>query len=150
LLEWLMRSNLQTALENVALWHERDISHSSNERIILPDTTTLASYATRRLKNVLEGLVVFPERMWANLEGQGGLVFSQRVLHQLIDTGLAREAAYEVVQRNALEAWESGVDFRELLARDDANPLSNAQLNEAFDLKWYLREVDSVYARFGL
>jgi adenylosuccinate lyase len=146
----LMRSNLQAALENVALWHERDISHSSNERIILPDTTTLASYATRRLKGVLENLVVFPERMWANLEGQGGLVFSQRVLHQLIEKGLAREAAYEIVQRNALEAWESGVDFRELLAKDDANPLSNPELDEAFDLKWYLREVDAIYARFGL
>ena len=146
----LMRSNVQAALENVVLWHERDISHSSAERVILPDTTTVASFAARRLKSVLEGLVVFPERMWANLDALGGLVFSQRVLHQLIDKGLAREVAYDIVQRNALECWETGTPFRTLLERDSSMTLPASELDEAFSLKWYLREVDAIYARFGL
>ena len=146
----LMRGNLQTALENVVLWHERDISHSSAERVILPDTTTAASFAARRANAVLEGLVVFPERMWANLDALGGLVFSQRVLHLLIEKGLAREAAYDIVQRNALECWETGTPFRTLLERDAAMTLPAAELEEAFSLKWYLREVDTIYARFGM
>ena len=147
----LLRGYLVTALENVALWHERDISHSSAERVILPDATSLASYATRRLSGVLSGLVVFPERMLKNLNDLGGLVFSQRVLHLLIDEkGLAREAAYAIVQRNALQSWETGEGLRELLRADPENPLSQADLNEAFKLDWYLREVDTIYQRFGL
>ncbi|WP_161881122.1 adenylosuccinate lyase [Deinococcus alpinitundrae] len=147
----LLRGYLVTALENVPLWHERDISHSSAERVILPDATGLASYAARRLMGVLEGLVVFPERMLHNLNDLGGLVFSQRVLHLLIDDKqLSREAAYEIVQRNALRSWETGEGLRELLAADPANPLSDTELGEAFDLAWYLREVDHIYRRFGL
>jgi adenylosuccinate lyase len=146
----LLRSNLQAALENVALWHERDISHSSVERVILPDSTTLASYATRRLSHILKNLVVFPERMLANIDGLGGLVYSQRVLGLLLDHGLMREAAYEIVQRNALRAWESSTSFRELLEQDAENPLKGARLDAAFDLQWYLRQVDTIYARFGL
>lgn len=146
----LMRSNLQAALENVSLWHERDISHSSVERVILPDTTTLASYATRRLAGVIEGLVVFPERMLANLNALGGLVYSQRVLHALIELGLSREAAYEVVQRNALAAWEDGTPLRALLEADPGCALGAAELDAAFDLGWYLREVDGIYARMGV
>lgn len=147
----LLRGYLMTALDNVALWHERDISHSSAERVILPDATTAASYAARRLAGVLEGLVVFPERMLANLEGLGGLVFSQRVLHILIDDkGMGREDAYAIVQRNALKSWESGEGLRELLQADPENPLGEADLNRAFDLDWYLREVDNIYSRFGL
>ncbi len=146
----ILRGNLQAGLENVALWHERDISHSSVERIILPDSTTLASYATRRLAGILEKLVVFPERMMTNLDGLGGLVYSQRVLGLLLDHGLMREAAYEIVQRNALQAWESSTSFRDLLERDPENPLKGASLDAAFDLGWYLREVDTIYARFGL
>ncbi len=146
----LLRSNLQAALENVALWHERDISHSSVERVILPDSTTLASYATRRLSHILKNLVVFPERMLANIDSLGGLVYSQRVLGLLLDHGLMREAAYEIVQRNALQAWESSTSFRELLEQDAENPLKGSRLDAAFDLQWYLREVDTIYARFGL
>jgi adenylosuccinate lyase len=146
----ILRSNLLAGLENVALWHERDISHSSVERVILPDSTTLASYATRRLTGILEKLVVFPERMIANMDGQGGLVYSQRVLSLLLDHGLMREAAYEIVQRNALLAWESSASFRDLLEHDPENPVKGANLGAVFDLGWYLREVDTIYARFGL
>ncbi|TSA86464.1 adenylosuccinate lyase [Deinococcus detaillensis] len=147
----LLRGYLVTALENVALWHERDISHSSAERVILPDATGLASYATRRLTGVLRDLAVFPERMLKNLNDLGGLVFSQRVLHLLIDEkGLGREAAYSIVQRNALQSWESGEGLRDLLKADPENPLNDADLDEAFKLEWYLREVDAIYGRFGL
>ncbi|AFZ68308.1 adenylosuccinate lyase [Deinococcus peraridilitoris] len=146
----LLRGFLVTALENVTLWHERDISHSSAERVILPDATTVASYATRRLTGVLRDLVVFPERMLANLNSLGGLVFSQRVLHQLIDGGLSREGAYAIVQRASLRSWESGEGLRELLEADPEMPLSASELDAAFDLGWYLREVDHIYARFGL
>ena len=147
----LLRGYLVTALENVALWHERDISHSSAERVILPDATGLASYATRRLSGVLRDLVVFPDRMLKNLNDLGGLVFSQRVLHLLIDKkGLSREAAYAIVQRNALQSWETGEGLRELLSADPENPLNDADLDEAFNLEWYLREVDAIYRRFGL
>lgn len=147
----LLRSNLQVALENMTLWHERDISHSSAERVILPDSTTLASFAARRLNRILADLVVFPEQMLKNIDALNGLIFSQRVLHGLLEKGdLPREKAYEIVQRCSLEAWESGEHFRQVLARDPEMILSSAELEEAFGLKWYLREVDSIYARFGL
>lgn len=146
----LLRGFLVTGLENVTLWHERDISHSSAERVILPDATGAASYATRRLTGVLRDLVVFPERMLANLNSLGGLVFSQRVLHQLIEKGLTREGAYAIVQRASLDSWESGTGLRELLEQDPEMPLSQEELDAAFDLGWYLREVDHVFARFGL
>ncbi|MBS3967584.1 MAG: adenylosuccinate lyase [Truepera sp.] len=145
----VMRSNLQAALENVALWHERDISHSSVERLILPDTTALASYATRRLTGVIEGLVVYAEAMRQNLDAWHGLSYSQRVLHQLINKGLTREAAYELVQRSSLTAWETGEHLKALLQADPNNCLSEAELDEAFDPAWYLRFVDEIYARFG-
>ncbi|GGM00636.1 adenylosuccinate lyase [Deinococcus aerophilus] len=147
----LLRGFLTTGLENVTLWHERDISHSSAERVILPDATSAASYATRRLTGVLRDLVVFPERMLKNLNDLGGLVFSQRVLHALIDEkGLSREAAYDLVQRHALRSWETGEGLRDLLAADPDSPLSSGELDAAFDLDWYLRHVDDIYARFGM
>lgn len=147
----LLRGFLITGLDNVALWHERDISHSSAERVILPDATAAASYATRRLTGVLRDLVVFPDRMLKNLNDLGGLVFSQRVLHALIDEkGMMREDAYSLVQRNALKSWETGEGLRELLKTDPENPLSDADLDAAFDLGWYLRHVDDIYQRFGL
>ena len=146
----LMRSNLQAALENVALWHERDISHSSVERVILPDTTILASYATRRLTGVVQNLVVYPENMQRNLGALHGLVYSQRVLHKLIDQGMMRETAYDVVQRNSLKSWETQMPLRDLLAADPESPLTNDELDEAFDARWYLRYIDIIYARFGL
>lgn len=146
----LLRAHLQAALENVALWHERDISHSSVERVILPDSTTLASYATRRATRVVRDLVVFPERMRANLDLLGGLVYSQRALHLLIEAGLGRDEAYEIVQRNSLRAWETGEHLRGLLAADPDCPLDPEALAAAFDPGWYLRHVDEIYARFGL
>ncbi len=146
----LLRANLQAGLENVALWHERDISHSSVERVILPDSTALTSYALRRLARVLDELVVYPQRIAANLDLLGGLVYSQRVLHALIGKGMSREAAYELTQRNSLRCWETGEPLRALLAADPENTLDESELAAAFDAKWYLRYVDEIYARFGL
>ena len=146
----LMRSNLQAALENVALWHERDISHSSVERIILPDTTALASYATRRLTRVVNNLIVYPEAMQQNLEALHGLIYSQRVLHKLIDKGMMRESAYEVVQRNSLKSWETQVPLKNLIHADSESPLTEDELEEAFEPGWYLRYIDAIYKRFEL
>jgi len=146
----LLRANLQAALENVVLWHERDISHSSVERVILPDSTTLASYALRRLNRVLEDLVVYQETMARNVDLLNGLVFSQRVLHELIADGLSREAAYDVVQDASLSSLESGRHLRELVAEDPRNTLSEARLAQAFDPAWFLRHVDAIFARFDL
>lgn len=146
----LIRGNLQVALENVALWHERDISHSSAERVILPDSTAAASFSARRLRRILADLVVFPDRMIQNLDALNGLIFSQRVLHKLLDTGLMRETAYAIVQRCSLETWETGEHLRSVLERDPDMSLSADALDAAFGLDWYLREVDKSYARFGL
>lgn len=149
----VLRGNAQIALENVTLWHERDISHSSAERVILPDSTTLASYATRRLTNVIKNLVIYPDNMQRNLEQLGGLVFSQRVLHKLIASGMMREDAYTIVQRASLQVWEGlneGATLRAVLENDPENPLEAASLDEAFNQAWYLRFVDEIYARFGL
>ncbi|MGL4608292.1 MAG: adenylosuccinate lyase [Trueperaceae bacterium] len=146
----LLRSNLQAGLENIALWHERDISHSSTERVILPDTTTLASYATRRLTHVVQNLMVYPENMQKNLESLHGLIYSQRVLHKLIDKGMMRETAYEVVQRNSLMSWETGTHLKTLLEQDTEQSLTPEELNKAFQPDWYLRFVDEIYSRFEL
>jgi adenylosuccinate lyase len=146
----VLRSNLQAALENVALWHERDISHSSAERILLPDTTTLASYAVRRLTSVIRELVVYPENMQKNLDSLQGLIYSQRVLHKLIDKGMMREEAYELVQRNSLQSWETGVHLKALLQQDAKVSLNPYELTECFQPDWFLRYVDEIYSRFGL
>ncbi len=146
----LLRSYLHAAMEDVALWHERDISHSSVERIVLPDATTIASYALRRLKRVLDDLVVYRERMAENVDILRGLVFSQRVMHALIDSGLPREEAYDVVQSASLRSLETGEHMRELVATDPRCRLSGADLSAAFDPAWYLRHVDEVFERFGL
>ena len=130
----LLRSNAQAALENVVLWHERDISHSSTERIILPDSTTLASYATRRMTRVIKNLVVYPENMLKNINALHGLVYSQRVLHKLIDAGMMREQAYDVVQRNSLKSWENQVPLKELIRQDPESPLDEITLEAAFDI----------------
>lgn len=143
----LLRSYLAPAFENVALWHERDISHSSVERVILPDATTLASYALRRATRVLDALVVDEERMRENLGALHGLIYSQRVLHALIEAGLMREEAYEIVQRASLRVWEGAGELRDVLAGDPDSPLDPAALDAAFDPDWYLRRVDAIYAR---
>jgi adenylosuccinate lyase len=138
----VLRSNLSAGLQDVALWHERDISHSSVERIILPDSSQLAYYVMRRLRRLLDGLVVFPERMRQNLDASFGLVFSQPVLLALVQAGATRDDAYRIVQRNAMQAWDESQDFRTLLESDDE--VDNSVLDDAFDLSRSLRHLDHV------
>ncbi|HET6794471.1 MAG TPA: adenylosuccinate lyase, partial [Acidimicrobiales bacterium] len=141
----VLRGYLGAGLEDVALWHERDISHSSVERIVLPDASLLAFHVMRRMTAVIEGLVVHPERMISNLEASHGLVFSQPVLLALVASGLERDAAYRVVQRNAMAAWEERRPFRSLLEADPDVNLNEAQLDEAFSLERALRHTDRVF-----
>jgi adenylosuccinate lyase len=148
----LVRTNALAALENVALWHERDISHSSVERVILPDSTILVDYMLHRMTGIIEGLQVYPERMKENMERSYGLMFSQRVLLKLADTGLPRQHAYDIVQRNAMRAWRERTGFKELLEADPevTARLQPADLAACFDPSWYLRNVDTIYRRAGL
>jgi adenylosuccinate lyase len=148
----LVRGNAQAAFENVALWHERDISHSSVERVILADSTTLVDYMLSQMTRIVEGLVVNPERMKENMERSFGLMYSQRVLLRLADKGLPRQRAYELVQANAMRAWRERRAFRDLLAADPAitAELSPSELDACFDPSWYVRNVDAVFRRAGL
>ena len=148
----LVRGHSVTALENVALWGERDISHSSAERIILPDSCLALDYMLSIFTRVIRGLRVYPERMWANVESSRGLVFSQRVLLALVEKGLAREAAYELVQRNAMKAWDENQDFRQLMRSDEdvVGCLPTAELDDLFDYNYYTRYVDDTFSRLGL
>ncbi|KAB0680894.1 adenylosuccinate lyase [Aureimonas leprariae] len=145
----MVRSYAMPAMENVALWHERDISHSSVERMIGPDATVTLDFALARLAGVVEKLVVYPERMMANLERFKGLVHSQRVLLALTQAGVSREDAYKLVQRNAMKVWEEGADFMtELLADADvALALPEAELREKFDLGYHTKHVDTIFRR---
>jgi adenylosuccinate lyase len=135
----ILRGNLLAGLENVALWHERDISHSSVERVILPDSTTLAYYVLVKAKNVIAGLTVDVDQMHANIESSYGLVFSQSVLLELIAGGISRDEAYRLVQRCALLAWDTKQSFRVLLEQDPDVVMTKAQLDSAFDLSRLLR-----------
>ncbi|MCI0548932.1 MAG: adenylosuccinate lyase [Candidatus Rokubacteria bacterium] len=148
----IVRANAQAALEDVALWHERDISHSSVERVILPDSTCLVDYMLHQMTRIIDGLEVYPERMRENLDRSFGLVFSQQVLLRLAETGLSRQQAYEIVQRNAMRAWRERVSFRDLLAVDPdvAGRLRPETLAACFDPGWYLRNIDAIYRRAGL
>ena len=148
----LVRTNALAAFENVALWHERDISHSSVERVILPDSTILVDYMLHRMTGIIEGLQVYPERMKENMEQSYGLMFSQRVLLKLADTGLPRQHAYEIVQRNAMRSWQERTSFKALLEADPevTARLQPADLAACFEPAWYLRNVDSIYRRAGL
>ena len=148
----VIRSNAQAALENVALWHERDISHSSVERVILPDSTILLDYLLDLTAFILEGLDVDPARMAENLDKSYGLVYSQRVLLKLTDAGLARQVAYEIVQRNAMRAWRERRSFLELLTAEPevSGRLTADELKACFDPAWYLRHVDAIFKRIGL
>ena len=148
----VVRANAQTAFENVALWHERDISHSSAERVIIPDSTTLVDYLLQKTSNLIETMFVYPARMKANLESTGGLVFSGQLLLDLVEHGVSREEAYRMVQRNAMRAWKEGLNFKELLFADEeiTNRVPRAQIERAFDLKRQLRNIDKIFARvFG-
>jgi adenylosuccinate lyase len=148
----VIRSNALAALENVALWHERDISHSSVERVILPDSTILLDYLLDLTTTIVEGLEVDPARMAENLERSYGLVYSQRVLLKLTEAGLPRQVAYEIVQRHAMRAWRERRPFLELLAADPAvnDRLGASGLKECFDAGWFLRHVDTIFTRAGL
>ena len=146
----LVRSAVVPALENVTLWHERDISHSSVERGIAPDATVHLDFALRRLASVMERLVIYPDNMARNLDRLGGLVHSQRVLLGLTQKGLSREAAYAAVQRNAMRVWRGEGNFLDFLKADPEVTLSDAELSELFDLGYHLKHVDTVFARvFG-
>ncbi|MFA5150696.1 MAG: adenylosuccinate lyase [Candidatus Omnitrophota bacterium] len=148
----LLRGNAQAALENVALWHERDISHSSVERIIIPDSTLALDYMLNKFIQVIEGLNVYPEHMMANLIKTRGLIFSQRVLLALMEKGLARPKAYDLVQRSAMHTWKEEIDFKDALLLDAQvlKVLSEKELDKIFDLNYYLRNVNKVFKRVGL
>ena len=148
----LIRGFAVTALENLALWHERDISHSSAERIILPDACLALDYILDLFTGVMQGLRVYPEHMMANMESTRGLVFSQRVLLALVEKGMSRQDAYKVVQGNAMTSWDEGGDFRDLLRADKrvTELLPGDELEGLFDYSYYLRFVDESFRRVGL
>jgi len=145
----VVRSNAQAAFENVALWHERDISHSSVERIIIPDSTTLVDYLLQKTTNLVDTMFVYPERMKTNLESTRGLVFSGQLLLDLVEHGVSREDAYRMVQTHAMRAWKEGADFRRLVLNDKeiTGRVPAKQLEHAFDLKRQLRNIDKIFAR---
>jgi adenylosuccinate lyase len=146
----LVRGMAVPAMENVALWHERDISHSSVERMIGPDATITLDFALVRLTNVIDNLLVYPERMQANLDKLGGLVHSQRVLLALTQAGVSREDAYRLVQRNAMPVWRGEGQFLDLLKADEEVILSDDELEALFDLGYHFKHVDTIFARvFG-
>ncbi|AEP00806.1 MULTISPECIES: adenylosuccinate lyase [Heyndrickxia] len=148
----VLRGYMVTAYENVSLWHERDISHSSAERIILPDATIAINYMLNRFGNIVKNLTVFPENMKRNMDKTLGLIYSQRVLLALIDKGMSREAAYDTVQPKAMESWEKQVPFKELLKKDPAiqSRLTEAELEACFDYHYHLKHVDTIFDRLGL
>lgn len=146
------RGHIQTAYENVSLWHERDISHSSAERVILPDTTELLDYMLHRFGNIVKNLDVFPERMIQNMDETHGLIYSGRVLLKLVQSGLSREKAYDTIQPLTAKCWAEHVPFRPLLEADPVvkERLTKADLDDAFDYHWHLRNVDYIFHRVGL
>ena len=137
------------AFENVPLWHERDISHSSVERVIIPDSTTLVDYLLQKTTNLIDTMFVYPERMMANLESTRGLVFSGQLLLDLVEHGVSREDAYRMVQGHAMHAWKEDLDFRKLVLSDKSitSRVPARQLENAFDLKRQLRNIDKIFAR---
>ena len=145
----VVRSNAQAGFENVALWHERDISHSSVERVIIPDSTTLVDYMLQKTTNVLDTMFVYPERMKVNLESTRGLVFSGQLLLDLVEHGVSREDAYRMVQAHAMRAWKEGLNFRELVLKDKqiTGRVPREQIERAFDLKRQLKNIDGIFAR---
>jgi len=148
----VVRGNAQAGFENVALWHERDISHSSAERVILPDSTTLLDHLLNKTSNLMDTMFVYPERMLANLESTRGLIFSGQLLLDLVEHGVAREEAYRAVQAHAMRAWKEGLDFHDLVLADKeiTAKVPRKQIEHAFDLQRQLKNVDKIFARvFG-
>jgi adenylosuccinate lyase len=148
----VVRGNAMAALEDMPLWHERDISHSSVERVILPDSTILVDYMLKIFTDIIDRLLVYPDAMKANIEKTGGLIFSQRVLLKLVEKGAVREEAYRWVQRNAMARWMEGADFKtNVIADPDIKKyLTAGDIEECFEYSYYLRHVDTIMARFGL
>jgi len=148
----LLRGYAGTALENVALWHERDISHSSVERVVLPDSTITCDHMLQQMIRVIGELRVYPEQLERNLELTGGLIYSQRVLLELVESGMSREEAYDLVQRCAMEAWEGGRTLKEILAGEEIvlNKLGEEKLEDCFDPAYYLQRVDYIYRRLKI
>ena len=148
----VLRGNAQAAMENVALWHERDITHSSVERIIIPDSCILLDYMIATFTDIIETLIVYPENMKKNLELTHGLIFSQSVLLALTKKGMKREDAYSAVQKHAMDVWQSKKNFRDVLESDGAMSayLRTDDLDEIFDLKKSIRHVDFIFERVGL
>ena len=148
----LMRSYAQAALEDVALWHERDISHSSVERVIAPDATILLDFMLHRFTGLIDKLVVYPDRMLDNLNMTKGVIFSQKVLLKLIEKGMSREDAYSIVQRNAMKSWHEGIEFRHLLLTDDevGRYLSPPDIEDIFRFENFLHHINFIFGRvFG-
>ncbi|HEX9916627.1 MAG TPA: adenylosuccinate lyase [candidate division Zixibacteria bacterium] len=145
----LVKSHALASLDNMALWHERDISHSSVERIIIPDSTILINYMLNKFIYMIDNLMIYPENMLKNINSTRGLVFSQRVLLRLIEKGLTREVAYQVVQKNAMQAWETGKSFEDLISKDKETRkcLSLKEINSCFDIGFYLEKVDYIFKR---
>lgn len=148
----VVRGNALAAMENQALWHERDITHSSVERVIIPDSCILMHYMLDKFIKIMKNLLVYPENMMKNINKTHGLVFSQRVLLALVDKGISRERAYELVQRNALNAWHTGQDFQGLLLADKeiGELMNEAEIQGLFNFDYHLAQVDTVFKRFGL
>jgi adenylosuccinate lyase len=145
----VIRANSLVGLENVALWHERDISHSSAERVVLPDSSIGLDYILQKSTSLMDGLVVYPERMLENLAAMRGLIFSGQLLLALTQKGISREVAYELVQRNAMRVWDENEDFQRLVKSDPeiTKQLSEAEIERIFSLNTYLRNVDAIFAR---
>lgn len=148
----LLRANSLAGLENVALWHERDISHSSVERVIMPDSNIALDYMLNKFIQVAEGMTVYPANMLSNLVKTNGLIFSQRVLLELMEKGLTRAKAYDLIQRRAMKSWNDGLDFKGLLSGDKEilKYINNEELDKIFDLDYYLRNVNHIFKRLGL
>ena len=148
----LVRGNALASMENISLWHERDISHSSVERVILPDSTINVDYCIKKFTNIIDKLLVYPEAMLENLNKTGGLIFSQRILIALVSKGVLREDAYKWVQRNAMKRWLAKEDFKTNISKDEdvVRYLSQDEIDECFKVDYFLRHVDMIMARFGL
>ena len=146
----VVRANSLASMENISLWHERDISHSSVERIIFPDSTILVDYMLNRFKNTVENLVIKESNMYNNAHSFGGIIFSQKVMLKLIEKGLTREEAYEIVQRNAHKAFNTNGSFKDNLISDKAVILTSKEIDECLDYESYLKNIDKIYQKFGL
>ena len=148
----LIRSNAHASIENIALWHERDISHSSIERIIIPDSTTMMDYMLDKMINLIDRLIVYPENMIKNINRTKGLVFSQEVLLALVDKGVSREDSYQLVQRNAMRAWDESLDFKTLVKEDNdiTSKLSEDEIDKLFDLDKVLINIKKIFERIGI